>query len=93
MSKRLVKVETFSSLYFKDVQPALFPPCHCCGSRLGNLVRADPVSGSFTSLDARLFDLLADSVKVLVQLACDDGAHHVLQGERSVTNVAVNMNT
>lgn len=44
---------------------------------------------SFTSVDARLSDLLADSLEVFVQLVSDDGADRVLQGARSVTDVAI----
>lgn len=44
---------------------------------------------SFTSVDARLSDLLADSLEVFVQLISDDGADRVLQGARSVTDVAI----
>lgn len=44
---------------------------------------------SFTSVDARLSDLLADFLEVFVQLVSDDGADRVLQGARSVTDVAI----
>lgn len=42
-----------------------------------------------SSVDARLSDLLTDSLEVFVQLVSDDGADRVLQGARSVTDVAV----
>lgn len=72
-----------------EVETDLVPLTPGSDRQTGSPETEEPGPGSFTSLDSRLFDLLADSLKVLVQLVSEDGSDRVLQGARSVTDVTV----